>query len=81
MRELFIGCIETHAHGHQVTVTSMFSQSDVCIQRLMEAYFEILKQSVVSKKIIHYLCESRKDKSAPPGSPFVISALCNYLRK
>ena len=29
----------------------------------MEAYFEILKQSMVSKKIIHYLCENRIEKS------------------
>ena len=60
---LYISCIWTWAHGHQVT--SVFSQSDIASQRiqgLLDAYFR-LKSQWWARKRIHYLCECGIEKS------------------
>ena len=50
MRAEYIGCIGTHAHGHQVMsllckVTSSCKIASQHIQELLEAYFKIKKNN------------------------------------
>ena len=75
-RGWFIGCIGTHAHGHQVHEVKMMSSCDIAsqhIQGLLEAYFKIKKKSMKSKKKIPLIVWGWYRKICPTGSPFVIT--------
>ena len=62
--------IGTNAHGRQLTSLLLLCDfimwnctSTTCIQGLLETYFKIKKKQWWARKIIHYLCEGRTEKS------------------